>query len=133
MDIFDFELAEMIDHDELGLGMPDAVRGRSHKTVFVETRDAYGVPSLVLPDSERSSDAYMAPIVTDGYRFSELKKWRNIVLSRDGHRCVECGSGKYLTAHHIKSRASFPEFALDVENGITLCHEHHWDRHRSRS
>jgi prophage antirepressor-like protein len=51
--------------------------------------------------------------------------WREAVLDRDGHKCVICGSTELLEAHHIKSKAEFPELACKVENGETLCRKCH--------
>lgn len=35
--------------------------------------------------------------------------------------CAICGSRDKLQAHHINSKSYFPEQALDLDNGITLC------------
>lgn len=55
-----------------------------------------------------------------------LAKWRNDVYERDNYTCRKCGSKKDINAHHTKPLADFPELALDLNNGITvciLCHE----------
>lgn len=64
----------------------------------------------------------MAYYVTQG-------NWANVVKSRDGNRCIYCGSTEKLEAHHIKSRTKFPDDALDIENGVTLCHKCHYTAH----
>lgn len=51
--------------------------------------------------------------------------WRNRVLERDGHRCVQCKSKKNLEADHIKPVRTHPDLARDVENGRTLCKRCH--------
>jgi len=56
-------------------------------------------------------------------------QWRNAVLLRDGHRCVECGSADSLHVHHVEPYAKFPNLRLVVSNGITLCIEHHRTKH----
>jgi hypothetical protein len=61
---------------------------------------------------------------------SELGQWSTAVKERDGHQCQHCGSSKYLHAHHIKQQAMFPELALDLDNGITLCRSCHVQEHR---
>jgi len=54
-------------------------------------------------------------------RGKEYLKWREEVLKRDGYTCVVCGHGKkYLNAHHLIPR-NFKQFALCVDNGLTLC------------
>jgi hypothetical protein len=57
----------------------------------------------------------------------EYKKWRAQVYKRDNHQClwIGCGVRKKLNAHHIKTWANFPGLRFDVNNGITLCHQHH--------
>lgn len=60
-------------------------------------------------------------------------EWRSAVFERDGYRCVECGVKPgpglrvLLEADHIKALSEFPEFALDVGNGRTLCRPCHLD------
>jgi 5-methylcytosine-specific restriction endonuclease McrA len=61
---------------------------------------------------------------------SELGQWSTAVKERDGRQCKHCGSSKYLHAHHIKQQAMFPELALDLDNGITLCRSCHTQEHR---
>lgn len=50
---------------------------------------------------------------------------RLAALERDGHRCVECGSTKYLHVHHLTpwEPAQGDPHALD--NLATLCAQHH--------
>lgn len=62
----------------------------------------------------------------------EYRKWRNDVLFRDGYKCAVCGSKDNLEAHHIKPVAQFPELALDINNGTTLCLKCHYDAHGKR-
>lgn len=48
------------------------------------------------------------------------------VFERDNFTCQFCEvRGVYLTVHHIKSWANFPELRFVVDNGITLCEECH--------
>lgn len=51
--------------------------------------------------------------------------WRKLVLIRDGHKCVFCGSADRLEADHILAFCSHPELRYDLNNGRTLCRECH--------
>jgi len=55
------------------------------------------------------------------------KGWRNKVYARDHHTCQwpGCDKKKRLNAHHIKRWAEYPSLRFVVENGITLCYQHH--------
>jgi predicted restriction endonuclease len=48
-------------------------------------------------------------------------KFRSDVFSRDGHRCLVCGSTGKLDAHHVTDRSDMPNGGYVSENGITLC------------
>ena len=50
--------------------------------------------------------------------------FREGVFARDGHRCVICGAeGK--DAHHIMERRLFDSGGYFLDNGATLCENHH--------
>ena len=57
----------------------------------------------------------------------EYKQWRKGVYTRDNKTCQwpNCNSKKKINAHHIKTWANHPGLRYDVNNGITLCYEHH--------
>ena len=57
----------------------------------------------------------------------QYKKWRKDVYKRDNFHCQwpGCPNNKKLNAHHIKTWAHFPGLRFDVNNGITLCKQHH--------
>ena len=59
----------------------------------------------------------------------EYKAWRTAVMQRDGYRCVKCGSKEGIVAHHIKMWAHNPGLRLKASNGVTLCRDHHGDKH----
>lgn len=53
------------------------------------------------------------------------------VLERDDFTCQDCGQyARNLEVHHIIPYADDPELAFEVDNGLTLCHDCHKDRHR---
>lgn len=62
-----------------------------------------------------------------GYYSSQYLEWRIKVFERDNYTCQKCGlnDGSYLTAHHIKSFAHYPDLRFDVNNGETLCESCH--------
>lgn len=50
-----------------------------------------------------------------------LAAWSRQVRKRDGFICTNCGAIEKLHAHHILPKIEFPDRALDIDNGITLC------------
>lgn len=56
-------------------------------------------------------------------------KWRQAVLERDGHACVDCGSTERLHAHHLTYVSMAPEKQHDLDNGVTVCVWCHAARH----
>lgn len=57
-----------------------------------------------------------------------LSAWAVQVKQRD-QCCQVCGSTKKLEAHHVLPKNQFPELALELSNGITLCKFHHAEHH----
>jgi len=58
-----------------------------------------------------------------------LRAWSAQVRARDT-ACLYCGSTFELHAHHILSKSKHPEFALFLNNGITLCESCHITEHK---
>jgi len=53
---------------------------------------------------------------------SEYRRWRKGVFERDNFICVFCAKkGGDLNADHIKPLSVYPELALNLDNGRTLC------------
>lgn len=48
-------------------------------------------------------------------------QWRQSVFKRDKYTCVNCGTHDELTADHILPRRLYPQLALEIDNGRTLC------------
>lgn len=75
------------------------------------------------------------PSLTDEERLKfrnlpELRDWRKAVLARDGRACQLCGkSDNPICVHHLYSWTDYPLMRYDVDNGLTLCREHHRDFH----
>ena len=59
-----------------------------------------------------------------------LISWSKTVRKRDNNKCTWCNSTQDLIAHHIWHKVFCPESALDVDNGITLCHDCHMEQHK---
>lgn len=56
------------------------------------------------------------------------------VIERDHFKCVICGTERNLTAHHIIDRSLFAdsEYSYQLDNGVTLCPEHHLQAERTQ-
>lgn len=50
--------------------------------------------------------------------------FRESVFSRDNHKCVICGNPA-KDAHHIIERRLFSDGGYYIDNGASLCEEHH--------
>lgn len=50
--------------------------------------------------------------------------FREGVFERDGHRCVICGQPA-VDAHHILERRLWPDGGYYLDNGASLCEDHH--------
>lgn len=61
------------------------------------------------------------------YNDPTYKKWRKEVYKRDNFTCQwpNCTCRKKLNAHHIRTWANYPHLRFDINNGITLCKDHH--------
>lgn len=64
------------------------------------------------------------------YEYSyALNYWSKTIKKRDNYTCKNCDSKKKLNAHHIKPKKYFPELALELDNGVTLCKKCHGELH----
>ena len=82
--------------------MNNFIDGENIKDFISYTRNPYGIPQ------------------------SDLDIWRRMVYKRDYYTCRICGRYDCLVhAHHIKMKSVYPELALDINNGITMCEECH--------
>ena len=55
--------------------------------------------------------------------------WAKQVKEQYGNQCAVCGSEENLEAHHILSRIAWPQLAMNLSNGISLCSIHHKEHH----
>ena len=59
-------------------------------------------------------------------RNGQYAHWRKQVFGRDDYTCRDCGiKGVYITAHHVKSFAYYPNLRYEIDNGLTLCEPCH--------
>lgn len=62
-----------------------------------------------------------------------VRRWaqvRRAVFQRDSYRCTKCGRPGRLEAHHEPPlRAGADPY--DLDHIVTLCREHHIERHRT--
>ncbi len=58
-------------------------------------------------------------------RVRNFRLWTPLILARDGHKCVICGSSVGVNAHHLNSYHKSIYERYDIDNGITLCLKHH--------
>tara|TARA_R110000803_G_C11840493_1_gene304519 strand:+ start:26 stop:679 length:654 start_codon:yes stop_codon:yes gene_type:complete len=66
------------------------------------------------------------------YQNNYFTKWAKAVKTRDSYTCVRCNTvatGNYISAHHVMPKAFFPETALNIDNGVTLCNSCHKQIH----
>lgn len=67
-----------------------------------------------------------------GRNFPEVREWRRAVFARDDYTCDLCKvRGESIVAHHLNCWADYPKERLVIENGVTLCKQHHKDFHDS--
>jgi 5-methylcytosine-specific restriction endonuclease McrA len=64
-----------------------------------------------------------------GLPYSEYKKLRIAILTRDNHQCTKCGRKSNLHLHHIIYRSKGGGNELD--NLITLCRYCHKETHKN--
>ena len=51
--------------------------------------------------------------------------FRTGVFARDGHRCVLCRGTARLDAHHVLNRNLWADGGYRLDNGVSLCPQHH--------
>jgi hypothetical protein len=59
-----------------------------------------------------------------GTKLLDRSEFRNAVFSRDSHTCVFC-TNPAVDAHHILERRLFPDGGYYVNNGASVCEQHH--------
>lgn len=59
------------------------------------------------------------------------EEFYNQVLKRDGYKCVICGLKESLAAHHILERWFWSDGGYYLDNGVSLCPQHHLEAERT--
>lgn len=60
----------------------------------------------------------------------DWKLWREAVYQRDSYTCQKCNDrGVHLHPHHILNQHNHQDLVFDLDNGITLCKDCHYDFH----
>ena len=82
-----------------------------------------------------SKECYHEYIKTNDNRNSnKAKKWRNDIRNRDNWTCQDCGEKKEnIEAHHIKKWKDNPDKRFEMDNGVSLCLECHYLRHKNNN
>ena len=68
------------------------------------------------------------------YTQNYFRNWGKQVKARDNYTCARCNTvatGNSIHAHHIVPKEFFPETALNISNGITLCQSCHQKIHNN--
>jgi len=55
--------------------------------------------------------------------------WRKSIFKRDNYKCTICNKKQNIVAHHLNSYSMYKDKRFDLNNGVTLCVEHHKDYH----
>ena len=58
-------------------------------------------------------------------------EFRETVFARDNHKCVICGASDEIAAHHILERCLWEDGGYYIDNGATLCPEHHLEAEKT--
>jgi hypothetical protein len=56
--------------------------------------------------------------------FLSRESFKEKVFERDGHKCVVCGD-KAVDAHHLIDRSLWDDGGYYLDNGVSLCADHH--------
>ncbi len=63
------------------------------------------------------------------YTESQLKIWSKEVRNKANNECEKCGSKDNLQSHHINPKSTYPEKALEPDNGVCVCLDCHKNLH----
>lgn len=55
------------------------------------------------------------------------EQFRDYTLQRDSYSCVFCKSKVNIVVHHILDRKLYADGGYYLNNGASVCDEHHWE------
>ncbi len=84
----------------------------------------WNLPTIFLPHPERGEVFYWYNTLMEAPVLHTRDEFREKVFERDNHSCVICGKPA-KDAHHIIERRLFSNGGYYLENGASLCEEHH--------
>lgn len=67
-----------------------------------------------------------------GRRRKPMQRWAIKVKARDVSKCRICGSKEELESHHIMPVSEYPHWKYEMDNGITLCTDCHYEADNGR-
>jgi hypothetical protein len=87
----------------------------------VSVRDGYESCEIIKDDRQKGSVWCSMSIQNDQSELLDRDTFRESILRRDGYKCVLCGRGDPLNAHHIVERRLWEDGGYYMDNGATLC------------
>jgi len=113
------------------------VKAASYRSYHKAEMKAYKKNYRASPQGKKVREDYLSKLSLSNRKISKrtLSSWSLKVRQRDDYICMHCyheavpGDGS-IHAHHILSKARFPQYALDVSNGISLCKSCHLFQHQ---
>lgn len=55
--------------------------------------------------------------------------WAQFIYRKYSEVCSICGLGDEITAHHLNCFSDYPDERVDVNNGVSICKDHHKEFH----
>ena len=88
------------------------------------------MPGLSKKDIEQGLRDFSSGVIMPDREDMTREEFRNAVFERDRHLCVVCDQPA-VDAHHLIERRLWPDGGYELDNGVSLCEEHHLDAERT--
>ena len=85
-------------------------------------------PNKVLEYSKNQFERHNHDMSYFQYKIT-LSSWSKVIKTRDDNQCQVCGSTTNLHAHHIFPKSSYSGLEFNLNNGVTMCSQHHKELH----